>query len=191
VTFPEPDPLHLVLIPHLDVISAQALAYAAVCPLRLGRADLHRARVHRDLPCRPRPSAPAAWALAVRLGLRRRQRRVRHWPEALTAGEACGGRGTTGVFGLRPACGCRCSPRLTAILEMLHPRCRRGPTRCHEVVTDGDARRWHQPAFVVSGGSGRRSREEQWREGAREWCCGVVRTREPSPHSSLMTLHIR
>jgi hypothetical protein len=152
---------------------------------------LRRARASRALLCRQHPLAPAACASAVGLGLCHRQRRVRHWPEALTVGDACGCYGTTGVSGLRPACGCKCSPSLAILVEMLHPRCRHGPTRRRDVGTDGDTRRWHRPTLVASGGSGRWSREWQQREGAREWCCGAIRMWEPSSRSSLMSSHIR
>jgi hypothetical protein len=154
------------------VITAQASALPSAPFAQATRTQLyfHRACVRQALPCRPRPPAPTAWASAVELRLHRQP-------------EACGGRDTTGVSGLRPACGYKCSPRLAALLEMLHLRCRRGPMQRREVVTDDDARRWHRPDLVASGGSRWWSREGQRREGAREWCCGAVRTSKQSPQA--------
>jgi hypothetical protein len=166
--------------------SAQHLL-ATVCPLRPSRADptLPPPRTRES-----GPALPSASTSPRRLCLGRWA-----WPlppaEALTVGDACGCYGTTGVSGLRPACGCKCSPSLAILVEMLHPRCRHGPTRRRDVGTDGDTRRWHRPTLVASGGSGRWSREWQQREGAREWCCGAIRMWEPSSRSSLMSSHIR
>jgi hypothetical protein len=176
-TFSKPDPLPWFQSPHRHVIPTKVPVRAAVCPFtQAARTQPYLRRAHaRAMPCRPRPSAlpprPQQSGLASAANRdmcstgQRRLLPTRH-SAAVVPPE---------FRGLRPACGCKSSPRLAALREMLHPRCRHGPTRRHEVVTDGDARRWHQPALVVSGGSGRWSKEGQRREGARERCCGAVR----------------
>jgi hypothetical protein len=107
-------------------------ALASICPLRSGRTDptLPLSRTRTSGPALPSaPTSPAVWALSSRA-----------WPPPPSTGQrhSLPTRHSVAVVppefrGLRPACGCKCSPRLTTLLEMLHPRCRHGPTRRREV----------------------------------------------------------